>query len=1113
MSTERSTKLALEAEVRQLRQRIAALERGWQQEFLASLLAHAPYGIAVLRGRDLRYELVNPTFQAMVEPETELIGRRYGEVFSEATAAGAEARLLKVIETGEPWILGGSQAPIPGRPDARWAGQVVPLPAAEDGEPCLLALVWDVTRQVAANEAQREAEARFGALVTATSDVVFRVNANSTILLSLDGRGLVDDTDKPTTNWLEKYVYRDDLPRVKAAIEEALRTKDNFELEHRTLHADGAVGWAHTRAIPIQNADGEVFEWFGAASDITERKQAEERSSQHNKINAAVNRIISKALLDIDEKELGRQCLAVIEEATESKFGFIRGIDAAGQFGNIAISDGGCETCRITDATGQGRPALRDGICGTFERVLLDGKGFFANDPASHPDGICTPDGHPSLKAFLGMPMEHDGKTIGVVAVGNREGGYRQQDLECLEALSGATVQVLIRLRAERALRASEERERARAADMAAILETAPVAMLISRDRKCSVVVGNSTAYELLRLPAGTNFSSAAPEGQGQAHFTVIRDGRQMPIRDLPIRVAASTGQPVREYEFEIAFPDGERRTLVGDAVPLLRLDGKPRGAVAAFLDITERKRMEKEVERQNQAKDKFLAMLGHELRNPLAAMNSAVGLLAGASSRERSSLEELMGRQIQVLRRLVDDLLEISRIEQGRIALQKEAVDLLDLLKAAAMVAQSAISGRKQKLVIRLPSEPVLFLADRVRLEQVVANLLDNASKYTKQRGRIELSGSSEGAEIVIRCKDNGHGIPPEIQASIFEPFTRGVQNGESSQAGLGIGLSLVKRLVELHGGTIAVESGGLGTGSEFTVRLPWVKAPAAARHAGPKETAPRSQRSLSIAIVEDNPDVARTRAMGLEQAGHKVVLFANAASALARIPRLKPDAMLIDIGLPDMDGYELAAKLREKPELRRALFVAISGFKRRPQTGKSSDAFDDYLVKPVGLSEILAALDGHGQSGKSGSKASVEAREAPPKRKSLRVLLVEDHAELAELTAKMLRGEGLEVRVANSGQQALDAASKFRPQLILCDLHLPDVSGRDVIRALRTSPATQKAYAVILTAMSQTEVHAYNRSAKAHGVDEYVAKPLTIEAVRDLLPRVKEPRSGTPK
>ena len=180
MSAERSTKLALEAEVRQLRQRIAGLEQECQQQFLASLLAHAPYGVSVCKGRELRYELVNPAYQEMVGPDIPLVGRRYSEIFPEAAAAGAEARLLEVIDTAEPWIISGFKAPIPGKPDATWAGQVVCLPAATDGEPALLSIVWDVTEQVGANEARRDIEARFRALVTSTSDVVFQSDGDRT---------------------------------------------------------------------------------------------------------------------------------------------------------------------------------------------------------------------------------------------------------------------------------------------------------------------------------------------------------------------------------------------------------------------------------------------------------------------------------------------------------------------------------------------------------------------------------------------------------------------------------------------------------------------------------------------------------------------------------------------------------------------------------------------------------------------------------------------------------------------------------------------------------------------------------------------------------------------
>ncbi len=207
--------------------------------------------------------------------------------------------------------------------------------------------------------------------------------------------------------------------------------------------------------------------------------------------------------------------------------------------------------------------------------------------------------------------------------------------------------------------------------------------------------------------------------------------------------------------------------------------------------------------------------------------------------------------------------------------------------------------------------------MADEARLTQVAANLLNNASRYTGRGGRIELSGVREGSEVVLRCKDNGHGIPLEKQAAIFEPFTRLEYTGDDGEAGFGIGLALVKRLVELHGGTVSVESGGPGTGSEFTVRLPLEEAPPPPRATGKEARAAGRRRALSIAVVEDNREVAQTITMALEQAGHRVRLFADGPSALSGLARLRPAAILLDVGLPGMDGYELAAEAEKETQL----------------------------------------------------------------------------------------------------------------------------------------------------------------------------------------------------
>jgi CheY-like chemotaxis protein len=240
---------------------------------------------------------------------------------------------------------------------------------------------------------------------------------------------------------------------------------------------------------------------------------------------------------------------------------------------------------------------------------------------------------------------------------------------------------------------------------------------------------------------------------------------------------------------------------------------------------------------------------------------------------------------------------------------------------------------------------------------------------------------------------------------------------------------------------------------------------------------------------------------ALALEQAGHRVTVFADGPSALSGLAGLKPNAVLLDIGLPGMDGYEVAEKMRKKANLRHALFIGLSGFKRRAHGRRSGDDFDRYFVKPVDLAKLLNHLETRARAG--GAEAAT-ARRAPKGRKPLRVLLVEDNADLAAATEGLLRREGLEVRTALSGQEALQAAADFRPELTLCDLHLPDAKGLELVRAMRSNPATRHTRAVILTALSEAEIRAFNRGAKEIGVNEFVSKPLTSDVLQGLLAKV---------
>lgn len=565
--------------------------------------------------------------------------------------------------------------------------------------------------------------------------------------------------------------------------------------------------------------------------------------------------------------------------------------------------------------------------------------------------------------------------------------------------------------------------------------------------------------------------------------------------QDLEVALRAareSRVDPQGQYlaEYRMRHKDGSYRNIYSIGKLHCDANGKPIRMLGCDIDITERKRAEEALREQDQQKDEFLALLGHELRNPLAAISTAMHLLLACVTPERrDELINLIGRQTGTLQRLVDELLDLSRITQGKIELTYERVDLSDLLQAVSSVARTAFATRSQELVLRLPAGYVHFMADRVRLEQVVMNLLSNASKYTQRGGTVEISAAREGGEVVIRCRDNGQGIPPGNLQKIFEPFARGRNTdlgyGEPS---LGIGLTLVKRLVELHGGRITAESAGPGIGSEFTVRLPLIEPSVAPVQSGSRDPF-GARRPLSLVLVEDNPDVALTMACALEQAGHQVTVFGSGTAALTGLTQAHPDAILIDIGLPGMDGPELAIRLRQQQNLQQTLFVALSGHARRASVAEAG--FDEYFVKPVAVNVLLAYLD-----------MRIDAMSP----RMLRVLLVEDNLELAEVTADMLRHEGLEVAVAHSGGEAIEAASAFVPHLLLCDWYLPDMPGKDVVHGLRANAATRRTYAVILTGRRREDIAAFQQQAAQLGIDEVIPKPLLPDGLHAVLAKLRD-------
>jgi len=359
--------------------------------------------------------------------------------------------------------------------------------------------------------------------------------------------------------------------------------------------------------------------------------------------------------------------------------------------------------------------------------------------------------------------------------------------------------------------------------------------------------------------------------------------------------------------------------------------------------------------------KDEFLAMLAHELRNPLAPIRNAVEVLRMSEDRSvRERARELVGRQVQHLARLVDDLLEVSRITQRKVVLKKSAVTLASVIEAAVEVVRNNYDALGHTLVVSVPPEAIWLDVDSVRMSQVVGNLLHNAGKFTPRGGRILLSARLLADAIEIRVEDNGTGIAPEMVPTVFDLFSQADRSLDRSQGGLGIGLSLVKGLVEMHGGAVRVHSAGVGKGSAFTISLPLslvVPAPAPPpAPGGERSQAPRRR----VLVVEDNLDSAESMRMFLRGIGHEVCVVNNGREAVEAARKFHPDSVLLDIGLPGLDGFHIARELRTLPETSCAHLIAVSGYGQDSDRKRSAEAgFDLHLVKPVDSAQLAAAID----------------------------------------------------------------------------------------------------------------------------------------------------------
>jgi PAS domain S-box-containing protein len=797
----------------------------------------------------------------------------------------------------------------------------------------LLCIVVEVSDKMLALARHKDAEERYALSLEASGNIgtwAYELDTGATFvdeqfarLFQVDAALARAGTDLARFTGM---IHPEDRPRVVAAIEQAIAADTLYDIEYRIPQLSRADVWVNARGKVFRDLATGRRRFAGVAVDITERKNAELARVESE-------RIASSALLR--ERENRRRLDVLLDAAPVG----IVYVDAKG---NLLLAN---QTNRSIwgDHPAPGETEGYD-----------EWKGWW---PAGTPQGgqpIGAAD-WPISRVLLG---EDVGGGIAEIepfgAPGTRRtilirtAAIRNEDGAIVGAVA-ANLDISAQIAAERAMKDSEARFRSIANVIPQLIWSAPA--------------HGGNDYLNARWPEFTGLPLERFAGYGWKEH-VHPD-------DLPALVDAwqrsSDGGAPFEVEHRLIHHSGQYRWVLNRAEPMTGEDGAVVRWMGSLTDIHDKKRSEEELKAAARRKDEFLAMLAHELRNPLAPISSAAQLLAHVAADENKvrQASEIIGRQVRHLTGLVDDLLDVSRVTRGLVELQRERVDLKAVMASAVEQARPLVEARRHHLDLALDASPAWVDGDRIRLVQVVANLLNNAAKYTPQGGALALSLEVAGGQASIAVRDNGIGIGPELLPQVFELFTQAERTPDRAQGGLGLGLALVKSLVGLHGGSVHAESGGPGMGSTFRIVLPLAQAqPGRAAASGDgSEKALYAQPERRILIVDDNADAAESLADILRALGNQAAVAHDPGQALAMAEQDWPEVFILDIGLPDIDGYALARRLRAmaegQPARQPALYLALTGYGQAHDKVLSKAAgFDRHFVKPVDLEALLAAL-----------------------------------------------------------------------------------------------------------------------------------------------------------
>jgi len=700
----------------------------------------------------------------------------------------------------------------------------------------------------------------------------------------------------------------------------ALREGRIFGLANHTvlIARDGVERPIDDSAAPVRGADGRTAGAVLVFRDVTERYASEEKLRASEELLRRVIDSMSAFVAVLDED--GR--ILEVNRAPLEVAGLLRAEVLGRKFWDCPWWD--------YDPAVQARLEAAFELALNGEQVRYDETIRIANDARATVD-------------FAMGPVRVDGRVRYVVP---------------------SAIDITMRKQAEQSLMAAiaEERRQAAEADegrrlLDALMEYVPEGVTIANDDGGIRMVSRH-GQRMLQRPV--EHLRVSLDAQPSAWSIFAPDGKEFAAADaLPLTRAVRAGEITENEEWIMRRADGVAIWVLCNAGPIRNQEGRIIGGVIVWRDVTDVKRIEEQLREAARQKDAFLATLAHELRNPLAPIRHGLELLAQRRGQEPELVIAMLQRQVANMVRLIDDLLDLSRITTGKIVLQRRVVALQEVVAAAAESVQPAMQRAGHRFKVDHAEAPLFVDGDPVRLEQILVNVLTNAAKYTPPGGEIRLRIARDGDCAQIEIADNGVGIPAAMLAEVFDMFTQVARDIEHSQGGLGIGLALVRRLVELHGGSIAVHSDGQGKGTTVTLRLPLSQARAVPAVATPAAEVPAAARALRVLIVDDNADSAESLGTLLEMDGHATRVCHDGESALALAAAFEPEVILLDIGLPDLDGFEVARRTRALPNLAHPFLVAITGWGTDADVERARAAgFDAHLTKPVEYGELLRVL-----------------------------------------------------------------------------------------------------------------------------------------------------------